>query len=182
VGAGGAAGGAPSLSRGGSPFGGGAAPGAGGAFGSNSSLTSVLSYIAKHGGGTLAVSSQSTAASAIILGDANVAGIGGFSGRESDPSISWLAQEVRDGKISWVLDESSSSAAGGFGGPGGAHETRVGSKPAMAAVAKACEKVTLSTDGTGTSGASTTTAAGTLYDCQGRAAALASLSTQQSDS
>jgi 4-amino-4-deoxy-L-arabinose transferase-like glycosyltransferase len=178
----GGAGGAPSLSRGGSPFGG-AAPGAGGAFGSNSSLTSVLSYISKHGGGALAVSSQSTAASAIIHGDSDVAGIGGFSGRESDPSISWLAEEVREGKIRWVLDESSGGAAGGFGGPGGARETRVGSKPAMAAVAKACEKVTLSTAGSGTSGTSTAaSAAGTLYDCQSRAAALASLSTQQSPS
>jgi 4-amino-4-deoxy-L-arabinose transferase-like glycosyltransferase len=177
----GAAGGAPSLSRGGRPFGG-AAPGAGGAFGSNSSLTSVLSYISKHGGGMLAVSSQSTAASAIIHGDSEVAGVGGFSGRESDPSISWLAEEVREGKIRWVLDESS-GGAGGFGGPGGARETRVGSKPAMAAVAKACEKVTLSTAGSGTSATSkAASAAGTLYDCQGRAAALASLSTQQSAS
>ncbi len=175
------AGGAPSLSRGGSFPGGGAPGAAGGAFGSNSSLTSVLSYISKHGGGTLAVSSQSTAASAIIHGDANVAGIGGFSGRESDPSVSWLAQEVREGKIRWVLDEASGGAAGGFGGPGGTRETRVGSKPAMAAVAKACAKVTLST--TGSSGSSTASAAaGTLYDCQGRAGALASVSTQQSKS
>jgi 4-amino-4-deoxy-L-arabinose transferase-like glycosyltransferase len=185
-GAGGAAAGVPSLPRGGGGFFGGAGPGAGGAggsFGSDSSLTSVLSYISKHGGGTLAVSSQSTAASAIIHGDSNVAGIGGFSGRESDPSVSWLAQEVRDGKVRWVLDESSGGATGGFGGPGGARETRVGSKPAMAAVAEACEKVTLSTAGSsGTSGTSTAAAGGTLYDCQGRAAALVSLSTQQSES
>jgi 4-amino-4-deoxy-L-arabinose transferase-like glycosyltransferase len=180
--AGGAPGGLPSVSRaGGFPGGAGfGVGGAGGAFGS-SSLTSVLSYISKHGGGALAVSSQSTAAGAIIHGDSDVAGIGGFSGRESDPSISWLAEEVRDGKIRWVLDESSGGAAAGFGGPGGARETRVGSKPAMAAVAKACEKVTLPTGG---SSATSTTAAvaGTLYDCAGRAAALASLSTQQSNS
>jgi 4-amino-4-deoxy-L-arabinose transferase-like glycosyltransferase len=185
AGAGGAAAGVPSLPRAAGAGGvfGGAGPGAGGAFGSNSSLTSVLSYISKHGGGILAVSSQSTAASAIIHGDSDVAGIGGFSGRESDPSISWLAEEVRDGKIRWVLDESSVGAAGGFGGPGGARETRVGSKPAMAAVAKACEKVTLSAAGSGTSAtAKAASAAGTLYDCQGRAAALASLSTQQSNS
>jgi 4-amino-4-deoxy-L-arabinose transferase-like glycosyltransferase len=185
TGAGGAARGLPSLPRGGGFFGG-AGPGvggAGGAFGADSSLTSVLSYVSKHGGGTLAVSSQSTAASAIIHGDANVAGIGGFSGRESDPSISWLAQEVRDGTIRWVLDETSGGVAGGFGGPGGTRETRVGSKPAMAGVAKACEKVTLSTEGSGTLGTSTTVAAsGTLYDCQGRAAALVSLSTRQSRS
>jgi 4-amino-4-deoxy-L-arabinose transferase-like glycosyltransferase len=166
--------------------GGGVGPGAGGAFGGAGSLTSALSYISAHGGGTLAVSSQSTAASAIIAGHTNVAGIGGFSGRESDPSVSWLAQEVREGKIRWVLAEQS----GGFGGntPG---ETRVGSKPAMAAVARVCQVVTLSTGtsaSTGTFGLASTTStlraagAGTLYDCQGDAAALAAVGTQQSHS
>jgi hypothetical protein len=142
-------------------------------------LTSVLSYISAHGGGTLAVSSQSSAATAIIDDDANVAGIGGFSGRESDPSIAWLAQEVRLAKIRWVLDEAAddgAQAGGGFGG-GPRGETRVGSKPAMAAVAKVCEAVTLprSVSTTGASGSS-----GTLYDCRGRAAALASLSARES--
>ncbi|HTD07628.1 MAG TPA: glycosyltransferase family 39 protein [Solirubrobacteraceae bacterium] len=188
VGVPGAAAGAVGLP--GSGFAGGAGgragPGAGGAFGGAGSLTSALSYISVHGGGTLAVSSQSTAASAIIAGHTNVAGIGGFSGRESDPSVSWLAQEVREGKIRWVLAEQS----GGFGGntPG---ETRVGSKPAMAAAVKACQAVTLSTrasTGTGTFGAasatstSTAASAGKLYDCQGDAAALAALGTQQSHS
>ena len=181
-------------------FGGGRA---GGGFGaSGASLKAELTYIASHGGGTLAVSSQSTAAAAIIEGDANVAGIGGFSGRESDPSVSWLAQEVRAGKIRWVLDEEAPArstsagglgeslfgsgaqgagagefggAAGGFGerGPAGppaglrsggrGGETRVGSRPAMQAVARACERVTIS-------GGSTR---GALYDCSGRASALA---------
>jgi 4-amino-4-deoxy-L-arabinose transferase-like glycosyltransferase len=164
----------------GGAFGGGAAGlGAGGAFGGHASLTSVLSYISAHGGGTLAVSSQSSAATAIIDDDANVAGIGGFSGRESDPSIAWLAQEVRLAKIRWVLDEAAddgAQAGGGFGG-GPRGETRVGSKPAMAAVAKVCEAVTLPTSAstTGVSGSS-----GTLYDCRGRAAALASLSARES--
>jgi 4-amino-4-deoxy-L-arabinose transferase-like glycosyltransferase len=176
---------------------------AGGGFGGGGSLTSALSYISTHGGGTLAVSSQSTAAAAIIAGHANVAGIGGFSGRESDPSVSWLAQEVRDGQIRWVLDEQSGAGPGagriGGGLPG---ETRVGSKPAMAAAAKACQAVTLSTATTGAPGVAGTTgttgavgttgtvgavgpsaasSAGTLYDCQGDAAAVASLGTQQSD-
>ena len=66
---------------GGSPFGGNAA-----------SLNTALSYIDTHGGGTLAVSSQSGAASAIIARGANVVGIGGFSGRESEVSRSWLAE------------------------------------------------------------------------------------------
>ncbi len=177
--------------------------GGGGGFGaSGASLKAELTYIASHGGGTLAVSSQSTAAAAIIAGDANVAGIGGFSGRESDPSVTWVAQEVRAGKIRWVLDEESTArgtsagglgeslfgpgaqgaGAGGFGaaagrfgegGPAGpsagllsggrGRETRVGSRPAMQAVARACARVTLSGDST----------RGTLYDCSGRASALA---------
>jgi len=171
-------GGLPALPRGGG-FLGRAGNGPGGAFGGGDSLNPVLSHIADHGGGTLAVSSQSTAASAIIQDGANVAGIGGFSGRESDVSVSWLAAEVRQGKIRWVLDEQS---GGGFGG-GSPGETRVGSKPAMAAVAKACQAVTLSSATTGASAISAaSSSAGTLYDCQGHAAALASLSAQQSDS
>jgi 4-amino-4-deoxy-L-arabinose transferase-like glycosyltransferase len=196
----GAQGGFMPPTAGGLPGGGGGAPGGGGAFGVGaSSLKSVLSYITAHGGGTLAVSSQSTAASAILEdGDANVAGIGGFSGRESDVTASWLAGEVSKGKIRWVLDEEAGTttiaattragarggrglgALGGFGGPGGLPgDDRTGSKTAMAAVAKACERVTLpsgTTTSNSTTGAGTTltsAATGTLYDCEGRASELA---------
>ncbi len=100
-------------------------------FGGNSaSLNAALSYIDAHGGGTLAVSGQSGAAAAIIARGANVVGIGGFSGRESEVSRSWLAEEVRAGKIRWVLAEEggagrgiaavgSSSGLGALGGSGG---------------------------------------------------------------
>ena len=84
-----------------------------------------------------------------------MAGIGGFSGRESQVSVAWLAQAVRDGRIRWVITDGS----GGFGGADG----RVGSSQVMAAVAKVGRKVTI------TSGSSTTT----LYDLSGRADALA---------
>ncbi len=138
------------ASGGSAGFGGG--PG-GGAFGADgSSLTSLLSYIRSHGGGTLAVSSQSTAASALIDGDLNVAGIGGFSGRESQVTTAWLAQEVREGHIRWVLADSS-----GFGMR---NDGRVGSSEVMAAVEKVGRKVTV--DGT------------TIYDLSGRADALQS--------
>jgi 4-amino-4-deoxy-L-arabinose transferase-like glycosyltransferase len=196
--------GAPAIAGGaggalGGGFGGGRS--GGGAFGaSGASLQADLTYIASHGGGTLAVSSQSTAAAAIIEGHSNVAGIGGFSGRESDPSVSWLAQEVRAGRIRWVLDEEAAARATGAGGlgvplfgrgpqgagepgapargfgegalagppaglsPGGrSRETRVGSRPAMQAVARACVRATLGAGSTG----------GSLYDCSGRASALA---------
>jgi len=155
------AGGAASFSGGVGPAGPGSAGGG--------SLTKVLDYTAAHGGGTIAVASQSSAASAILSEHANVAGIGGFSGRESDVSVSWLAQEVRSGKITWVLDEQ--SGAGGAGRLPG--DTRTGSNTAMAAVAKACTRVTLSSSTTGASKTTSTTSAA-LYDCKDAAAALAS--------
>ena len=150
---------------GGRGFGGGG-PGGGGGLGGGEDLSAeVLNYVKQHGGGTIAVASQSSAASAIIGKDADVAGIGGFSGRESTVSISWLAEEVAAGKIRWVLAGQSGAGAGVGAGrlPG---DTRKGSSVAIAAAAKVCRKVTVSTS--------------TLYDCQGRASQL--LSTQQSKS
>jgi hypothetical protein len=74
----------------------------------------VLAYAKAHGGGTVAVREQSgDAACAIIQDGAHVAGIGGFSGQESDPSIAWLASEVASGNIRFV-----DTAAGAFGGFG----------------------------------------------------------------
>ena len=170
-GAGGSFGGAPGA-------GGFGAGGPGGGFGGGS-IKQALAYVKAHGGGTIAVSSQSSAASAILEGATNVAGIGGFSGRESDVSVAWMAQEVSAGKIRWVVGEQS-AAGGGFGGrlPG---DTRTGSKTAMAAVESACTKVTLPASTTaaseaiagGATSAATGSAASTLYDCQGRASALA---------
>ena len=143
---------------------------AAGLFG-DGSLTQVLSYIKAHGGGTLVVSSQSSAASAIIGQGAAVAGIGGFSGRESAVSVAWLAQEVRSGRIRWVLAE----ALGPQGGPRIPGDTRAGSKAAMSAVASACRAVSLpSSARSGLGSASAVGAAGTLYDCQDRAASLLS--------
>ncbi len=143
---------------------GGGGGGIGAPIGNSASLSKVLAYVKQHGGGTIAVSSQSSAAQAIIDGDANVAGIGGFSGRESDVSVAWLAQEVSAGHIGWVVAEQGGTQSG----PRLAGDTRTGSKTAMAAVAKACTAVKLST--------------GSLYDCQGRAAALLSAGAQQSTS
>ena len=59
-------------------------PGGGGFGGNSAALTEALAYAKANGGGTLAVSSQSTAAAAIIASHADIAGIGGFSGRESE--------------------------------------------------------------------------------------------------
>jgi 4-amino-4-deoxy-L-arabinose transferase-like glycosyltransferase len=134
------------------------AGGMGGGFGGDSAgLTQALAYVKAHGGGTIGVSSQSGAASAIIQSGADVAGIGGFSGRESEVSTQWLADAVRSGKIRWVLTSGSS----GFGGNDG----RVGSSKVMAAVEQVGKKVTV------TSGSTTVT----LYDLSGKADALAAI-------
>jgi hypothetical protein len=134
---------------GGGRFGGGL--GGGGFGGDSAGLTQALSYVSQHGGGTVVVSSQTGAESAIIQSDANVAGIGGFSGRESEVSAQWLADAVRSGRVRWVLTSGSST----FGGNDG----RVGSSKVMAAVTQVGKKVTVS---------STVT----LYDLQGQADAL----------
>jgi 4-amino-4-deoxy-L-arabinose transferase-like glycosyltransferase len=151
--------------RGGPPAFAGGRGGLAGRFGDARAIAGVLTYVRRHGGGTIAVSSQSSAAAAIIEKNANVAGIGGFSGRESDVSVSWLAQEVQSRRIRWVLVE---ATAGRPGLPG---DTRVGAKPAMRAVASACQPVSLAT----ASGSSTglATASAKLYDCHGRAVELA---------
>jgi 4-amino-4-deoxy-L-arabinose transferase-like glycosyltransferase len=171
------------------PVGSGGPPaGAGGGFGSptgtDASTTQALAYVKSHGGGTIAVSSQSSAATAIVASGAKIAGIGGFSGRESDVSVTWLAAEVRSGSIRWVLAEQS-GAPSGRGGGGLPGDARAGSKAAMAAVAKACRKVTSTTGSrsaaAGSSGSGQAlagaggagSAASALYDCQGRAGALA---------
>jgi 4-amino-4-deoxy-L-arabinose transferase-like glycosyltransferase len=163
------------LSRfgGGGPGGGGPR---GGGFGGSGVSKNVLTYVKAHGGGTIAVSSQSSAASAIIQEGAEVAGIGGFSGRESEVSVSWLAQEVSAGKIRWVLG----SAPGQAGGPTLPGDNRTGAKMAVAAVAQACTPVTLSSSSASSTTAGSASGGETLYDCQGRAAQL--LGTQQSAS
>ncbi len=116
-------------------------------------LTSVAAYVQQHGGGTIALSSQMGASSAVIQTDADVAAIGGFSGRESQVSVEWLADAVESGQIRWVLTGGEMS-----GGPGG--DSRTGSTDVMSAAAQTCTAVS------GQSG---------LYDCQGKANALRAL-------
>jgi 4-amino-4-deoxy-L-arabinose transferase-like glycosyltransferase len=129
--------------------------GGGGAFGGNSAgLDTALAYAKAHGGGTVAVSSQEGASGSIITSGANVAAIGGFSGRESEVSVAWFANAVQSGSIRWVIGDS--------GGGGMPQDSRVGASKVLAAVAKTCPKIT--------------TGGVTLYDCQGQASALIALS------
>jgi hypothetical protein len=145
------------------PGGGGFAAGGGGVSGGDSaSLTAAVRYAKAHGGGTIGVSSQSTAAAAMLASDANVAGLGGFSGRESSVTAAWIAMEVRDGHLRWVLADDGQ----GFQGP---RDTRTGSQAALAVVEKTCPSVTFMSSG-GTKV--------TMYDCQGHAAAILAASTK----
>jgi 4-amino-4-deoxy-L-arabinose transferase-like glycosyltransferase len=131
--------------------------GPGGFGGDSASLNAAISYAKAHGGGTIGVSSQSSAAAAILSSDANIAGLGGFSGRESSVTASWLAAEVRSGHLRWVIADNSGS---GLRGPG---DTRQGSQAAMTIVAKTCKAVKIN---------SSSQTSITMYDCQGRAAAI----------
>jgi len=142
-----------------SPFGGGGfaggrggfgGPGAADGFGGGGVSTAVIKYVDAHGGGTIGVESQSSAATSILSDNANVAGLGGFSGRESSVTARWIAQEVKEGRLRWIIGGDS-----GFDVPG---DTRTGSEAAFAIVEKACPSVTV--DGT------------KLYDCAGRASAI----------
>jgi 4-amino-4-deoxy-L-arabinose transferase-like glycosyltransferase len=144
---GGRAGGPPGMAQGAfTPPAGGPA-GGGGMFGGDSSaLQDVVAYVKANGGGTIGVSSQSTAASAILNQGADVAGLGGFSGRESQITLSWLADQIEAGKIHWIYVD-----GGGLGNDG-----RTGADDAMSAVEQIGQAT--SVDG--------------LYDVSGSAAAL----------
>ena len=97
----------------------------GGMFGGNSAaLTEALAYVKADGGGTIGVSGQTAASAAIIESGADVAGLGGFSGRESEVSVEWLEQAVADGRIRYVLVDDSM----GMGGP---QDGRTGSQTVM---------------------------------------------------
>jgi hypothetical protein len=127
-------------------------PAATGGFGGDtSSLFAAVEYAEANGGGTIAVASQSGAAGSLITSGADVAALGGFSGRESQVSVEWLADAVEDGRIRWVL----TSAAGGMGNDG-----RIGASEVMAAVEQVGTPVS-SVDG--------------LYDLEGAADALRAL-------
>ncbi len=131
-------------------------PGGPGGFGGDSAdLTAAARYARAHGGGTVGVESQSSAAQAILTSDANVAGLGGFSGRESSVTPQWLAMEVRTDRLRWILAQSGQRFAGPSDG-------RQGSAAAFRVVERACRADTMNT-GSGTA---------TLYDCQGRASAI----------
>ncbi len=126
----------------------GRAGGGGGPGGADSSTqAAAVSYAEAHGGGTVVTSSQNGTSAQVIAG-ANIAAIGGFSGRESQVTTTWLADAIDAGHVRWVL-----TAGGGGGAP---NDTRVGSSSVMTLVSSVCR----------------TTAQSGLYDCSGKASAL----------
>ncbi|GAA3289538.1 hypothetical protein GCM10020295_01630 [Streptomyces cinereospinus] len=76
----------------------------------------VLDYAVEHSGGasiSLAVEGGANATSAFILNsDANVIGMGGYTGSDNAPSVDQLEQWTADGELRFVLGS-------GSGGPGG---------------------------------------------------------------
>jgi hypothetical protein len=119
-------------------------------------LTEVLTYVESHGGGTIAVESQSEAAGAIIESGAEVAGIGGFSGKESSVSAAWLEEAIASGRIRWILSGGSAQGAIGGGATSLGGDTRTGSESALDTVIEKCEPV---------SSSALESSAGTLYAC-----------------
>ena len=126
-GLGGAAGGANGSSgtnSGGTTQGG---PGGGMFGGDTTALTEAVAYAKANGGGTVVVSSQSGAAQSIIQSGADVAAIGGFSGRETVVTTEWLADAVEDGRVRWIIASSNT---------GGMQDGRTGATDAMAIAAQ----------------------------------------------
>jgi hypothetical protein len=87
----------------------------------------------------------------LIATGADVAAIGGFSGRESQVSLAWLADAVQSGRLRWAVTS---------GGGGGFRDSRVGAQEVMTAIRKV---------GTPVSSVSG------LYDLKGTADALRAL-------
>ena len=167
-----AGGGFGAPSQGGSGGGGFAPPsrGAGGAGGggglgtqtTSAEVTRALAYVEAHGAAKrfgLIVSSEQEAAPYVIAGKP-VAAMGGFTGRETVLTKAYLSSLVRSGEARYFLLGGSS----GFG-PGGS------SNAAASTIESICTAVPSSTwsGGSGSSGA-------TLYDCAGKADAIASAS------
>jgi 4-amino-4-deoxy-L-arabinose transferase-like glycosyltransferase len=139
---------------------GGFAPRAGRGFGggSSSDITTALKYVQSHGATkqfALIVSSEQEAASAVVKGEP-VAAMGGFTGRETVLTNSYLARLVRSDQARYFL-------LGGNGGFG----PRGGSNAAASTIESACRQVSSS------AWSSSSRTSTTLYDCAGRADAIA---------
>lgn len=141
-------------------FGGRTAPrgGPGGEAGSTG-VTAALAYVKAHGAASrfgLIVQSEQQAAQYVIDGEP-VAAMGGFTGRETVLTNAYLARLVRNGEARYFL----LGGTGFRGGPGGT------SNAAVDTISSTCTVVSA------TAWAGSTSAGGTLYDCAGKADAIA---------
>ncbi len=137
----------------GSGFGG---PGGGGQS-SGADVDAALTYVESHGATsrfTLIVSSEQEAAPYVIAGKP-VSSMGGFTGRETVLTHSFLSSLIRKGEARYFL-------LGGQGGAGPGGQ----SNAAASTIESVCTQVSSTTWGGSTTGA-------TLYDCAGKAAAIA---------
>ena len=101
------------------------------------------------GTGRTSFSCAGTGQTSVSRAGADVVGIGGFSGRESEVSTDWLADAVASGRVRRVVTDGSY----GMGPP----HRGIGASRLMAAVQQTCAPVS-SVSG--------------LYDCAGKAGAL----------
>jgi 4-amino-4-deoxy-L-arabinose transferase-like glycosyltransferase len=120
-------------------------------------LRVALKHVRRHGGGTLGVRSQDQVAPEIIASGAQVAGLGGYNGGQSDVTVPWLAGVVQSGRLRWVLMNGRPVVRPGH---------PVGANRAMAAVAASCRRVRLAAF------RRIHARSAALYDCRGRALAL----------
>ena len=137
---------------------------------SDPALARIVRFVKRHGGGTIAVSSQSDAAKAIIKQNANVAGLGGWSGRESDPTIAWFASEVSSGHVRWGYSQ-------GLANFNVKADGRTGDTAVLEAATRTCVRVD-TTNGVRILGRfdhAEFEYTPALFDCAGRGAALAAL-------
>jgi hypothetical protein len=74
-----------------------------------------------------------------LSSNATVAGLGGFSGRESSVGLSWLEAQVKAGRLTWLLVE-----GGNQSGPGLPGDARTGSQTALSAIEQGATSVRLS--------------------------------------
>jgi 4-amino-4-deoxy-L-arabinose transferase-like glycosyltransferase len=127
--------------------------------GSSSGVDAALAYAEAHGAAArfgLIVSSEREAADAVIRGE-SVASMGGFTGRETVLTSSYLASLLRSGDARYFL-----LGSGGFrAGPGGT------ANAAADLIASACTPVSSS------AWAGSSSSGNTLYDCAGKAEAVA---------
>ncbi len=169
----------PSGSFGAPPGGGNAAPGGGGGFAlpsrgagagpgggggsgfggtGSSDIPAALAYVEKHGAAKrfgLIVTSEQEAAPYVVKGE-SVAAMGGFTGRETVLTNSYLSLLVRSGEARYFLLGGSS----GFGPSS--------SNAAVSTITSTCRVVSSGAWATGSAASSAT-----LYDCAGKAEAIA---------